>query len=54
MGQGGKYLLLAPDYEGDTPDGYFTAKSLSSANWVGPHRKGKLFYVIPCLIESGS
>ena len=33
-GQGGKYLLLPPDYEGDVPEGYFTAKSTSWVNWV--------------------
>jgi hypothetical protein len=26
-GEGGKYLLLPPDYEGETPDGYFTFTS---------------------------
>ena len=26
-GQGGKFLILPPDYEGDVPDGYFVAKS---------------------------
>jgi hypothetical protein len=33
-GKGGKYLLLPPDYEGDAPEGYFTAKSPSWVNWV--------------------
>jgi len=33
-GKGGKYLILPPDYEGDIPDGYFTAKSTSWVNWV--------------------
>ena len=33
-GKGGKYLILPPDYEGDAPDGYFTAKSTSYVNWV--------------------
>jgi hypothetical protein len=33
-GKGGKYLILPPDYEGDVPDGYFTAKSTSWVNWV--------------------
>ncbi len=33
-GKGGKYLILPPDYEGDVPDGYFTAKSTSFVNWV--------------------
>jgi hypothetical protein len=26
-GEGGKYLLLPPDYEGEAPDGYFTFRS---------------------------
>ena len=26
-GKGGKYLLLPPDFEGETPDGYFTFTS---------------------------
>ena len=34
QGQGGKYLLLPPDYEGDVPEGYFTAKSTSLVNWL--------------------
>jgi hypothetical protein len=33
-GKGGKYLLLPPDYEGEAPEGYFTAKSPSWVNWV--------------------
>lgn len=33
-GKGGKYLILPPDFEGETPDGYFTAKSPSWVNWV--------------------
>jgi hypothetical protein len=33
-GKGGKYLILPPDYEGEVPDGYFTAKSTSWVNWV--------------------
>lgn len=33
-GQGGKYLLLPPDYEGDVPEGYFVAKSRSWVNGV--------------------
>ncbi len=28
-GEGGKYLILPPDYEGPVPDGYFTARSTS-------------------------
>jgi hypothetical protein len=31
-GQGGKYLLLPPGYDGDVPDGYFTAESPSYIN----------------------
>ena len=33
-GKGGKYLILPPDYEGDVPEGYFTAKSTSFINWL--------------------
>jgi hypothetical protein len=33
-GKGGKYLILPPDYEGEIPEGYFTAKSTSWVNWV--------------------
>ena len=33
-GKGGKYLILPPDYEGDAPEGYFTAKSTSFINWL--------------------
>ncbi len=33
-GKGGKYLILPPDYEGKTPEGYFVAKSTSYVNWV--------------------
>ena len=33
-GQGGKYLVLPPDYEGDVPDGYFVVKSPTSGVWV--------------------
>jgi hypothetical protein len=33
-GKGGKYLILPPDYEGDAPEGYFTAKSTSYVNWM--------------------
>jgi len=33
-GQGGKYLILPPDYEGDVPDGYFVAQSTSYINWL--------------------
>src|ERR1700733_6749156 len=33
-GQGGKYLILPPDYEGDVPEGYFVAKSTSFVNLI--------------------
>jgi hypothetical protein len=33
-GKGGKYLILPPDYKGDTPEGYFTARSTSWVNWI--------------------
>lgn len=33
-GQGGKYLILPPDYEGDVPDGYFVSRSTSYTNWL--------------------
>ena len=33
-GKGGKYLILPPGYEGEVPDGYFTAKSTSWVNWL--------------------
>ena len=32
-GQGGKYLLLPPDYEGDVPEGYFVVRSPTYANF---------------------
>ena len=32
-GQGGKYLLLPPDYDGDVPDGYFVVRSPTYANF---------------------
>jgi len=32
-GQGGKYLFLPPNYEGDVPDGYFIVKSPSYRIW---------------------
>ena len=34
QGQGGKYLLLPPDYEGDVPEGYFVARSRTYKVWV--------------------
>jgi hypothetical protein len=33
QGQGGKYLLLPPDYDGDVPDGYFVVRSPTYANF---------------------
>ena len=33
-GQGGKYLILPPGYDGDVPDGYFVAESTSYSNWI--------------------
>ena len=33
-GQGGKYLLLPPDYDGDVPDGYYAFRSSTFRNWV--------------------
>ena len=33
-GQGGNYLLLPPDYEGDVPEGYFIARSRTYRVWV--------------------
>jgi len=33
-GQGGKYLILPPDYDGDVPEGYFVARSTSYINWL--------------------
>jgi hypothetical protein len=33
-GQGGKFLILPPGYEGDVPDGYFVAQSQTYGNWV--------------------
>ena len=32
-GQGGKYLLLPPDYEGEVPQGYHVFKSRTFNNW---------------------
>jgi len=31
-GKGGKYLILPPDYKGETPEGYFVGKSTSYIN----------------------
>jgi len=33
-GQGGKYLILPPDYEDEIPEGYFVATSTSYVNWL--------------------
>jgi hypothetical protein len=33
-GQGGKYLILPPDHEGQVPEGYFVAQSTSYVNLV--------------------
>lgn len=33
-GQGGKYLLLAPGYDGEVPDGYFIFRSSTFRNWL--------------------
>ncbi len=33
-GKGGKYLILPPDYKGETPEGYFVATSTSYVNWI--------------------
>jgi hypothetical protein len=33
-GEGGKYLILPPGYEGPVPEGYFTATSTSYVNWL--------------------
>lgn len=33
-GQGGKYLILPPGYEGEIPEGYFVATSTSYVNWL--------------------
>jgi hypothetical protein len=33
-GQGGKYLLLPPDYKGDVPEGYFVARSPTFGNFL--------------------
>ena len=32
-GQGGKFLFLPPDYEGEVPDEYFVVKSPTYGNW---------------------
>jgi hypothetical protein len=34
QGQGGRYLLLPPDHEGEVPEGYFIARSRTYRLWV--------------------
>ncbi|HEX7159090.1 MAG TPA: DUF1254 domain-containing protein [Edaphobacter sp.] len=34
-GKGGRFLLLPPDYKGEAPAGYFTAKSPTYGVWLG-------------------
>lgn len=33
-GQGGKFLLVPPGYEGELPEGYFVARTRTYGNWV--------------------
>lgn len=33
-GQGGKYLILPPEYEGDVPEGHFTFSTKSYQHWL--------------------
>jgi hypothetical protein len=33
-GQGGKFLILPPGYEGDVPEGYYVARTDTYGNWV--------------------
>jgi hypothetical protein len=33
-GQGGKFLILPPGYEGEVPDGYHVARTNTYGNWV--------------------
>ena len=33
-GQGGKYRITPPGYDGEMPDGYFVAESTSYSNWI--------------------
>ena len=33
-GQGGKFLILPPGYDGEVPDGYHVARSQTHGNWV--------------------
>ncbi|WP_200804641.1 DUF1254 domain-containing protein [Ferrimonas marina] len=34
QGQGGKFLILPPGYEGDVPEGYHVARTNTYGNWV--------------------
>ena len=34
QGKGGKYLFIGPDYEGEIPEGYFVAKSMTYRHWL--------------------
>jgi hypothetical protein len=34
QGKGGKYLFIGPDYEGDIPEGYFVARSVTYRHWL--------------------
>ena len=34
LGKGGKYLILPPGYEGETPQGYFVKQSNTYGNWL--------------------
>src|ERR1700722_18093259 len=34
QGQGGRYLFLPPDYDGEVPDGYFVYRPPTFTNWV--------------------
>jgi len=33
-GEGGKYLILPPGYEGEVPEGYYTFESRTHGNWL--------------------
>jgi hypothetical protein len=33
-GQGGKFLILPPGYEGEEPEGYYTVRSATFGNWL--------------------
>ncbi len=33
-GQGGKYLILPPNYDGEIPEGYFVSRSPTYVNWL--------------------